>query len=296
MTPTVRRLLKRLAMVPIRVPEPLGAIGTYWARPHKPSEEEVNSLRALAEIASLALENVRAHAEFEAAKRELESFSYAVSHDLHAPLRHIEGFAQILAADNTGASNDTTRQYLEHITNAAQRMSRLIDALLKLSRIARAPVLRQRIDLSALAADMVSSLRKAAPERQVQIHIAENLQANGDRQLVEIVLENLLSNAWKFTGKKAQGEIQVGSTPGDDGAATYFVRDNGAGFTMKYAHKLFGAFQRMHPAQEFPGIGIGLAIVQRIVHKHGGKVWASAEVNQGACFFFTLGAASVDAR
>ena len=298
--------VKSLVMVPIRVRQPLGAIGNYWAHRHAPTAEEVKLLQALADTTSVALENVQVYAELEkrvaertaeleATNRELESFSYAVSHDLRAPLRHIDGFAHILMKDTNTALSGTTGQYLEKIRNASQHMSQLIDALLKLSRTTRTPVQRHRINLSALASDIVSRLRDIEPGRQVLINIGENIEATGDRKLLEIVMENLLSNAWKYTRKKSSAVIEVGSTPTDDGTTAYFVRDNGAGFAMAYSSKLFGAFQRLHSDHDFPGTGIGLATVQRIIHKHGGKVWATAEVGQGACFFFTLGAESTDA-
>ena len=298
--------VKSLVMVPIRVRQPLGAIGNYWAHRHAPTAEEVKLLQALADTTSVALENVQVYAELdkrvaertaelEATNRELESFSSAVSHDLRAPLRHIDGFARILMKDTNTALSGTTGQYLEKIRNASQHMSQLIDDLLKLSRTTRTPAQRQRINLSALASDIVSRLREIEPGRQVLINIGENIEATGDRKLLEIVMENLLSNAWKFTRKKSSAVIEVGSTPTDDGTTAYFVRDNGAGFAMAYSSKLFGVFQRLHSDHDFPGTGIGLATVQRIIHKHGGKVWATAEVGQGACFFFTLGAESTDA-
>ncbi len=298
--------VKSLVMVPIRVRQPLGAIGNYWAHRHAPTAEEVKLLQALADTTSVALENVQVYAELEkrvaertaeleATNRELESFSYAVSHDLRAPLRHIDGFAHILMNDTNTALSETNGQYLEKIRNASQHMSQLIDDLLKLSRTTRTPVQRQRINLSELASNIVSRLRDIEPGRQVLINIAETIEATGDRKLLEIVMENLLSNAWKFTQKKSSAVIEVGSTVTDDGTTAYFVRDNGAGFAMAYSSKLFGPFQRLHSDHDFPGTGIGLATVQRIIHKHGGKVWATAEVGQGACFYFTLGAESADA-
>ncbi|MBI3774918.1 MAG: response regulator [Gammaproteobacteria bacterium] len=295
--------VKSLVMVPIRTREPLGAIGTYWAQLHVASAEEIKILQALADTTSVALENVQVYttleqrvaartADLEAANKELESFTYAVSHDLRAPLRHIDGFAYILLTDSNTALNETSRQYLERIGSAAQRMGRLIDDLLKLSRTARIELQSQRFDFSALVSDVVTRIRDAHPERQVQLRVAENMQATGDRRLLEIVMENLLSNAWKFSGGTPLASIEVGITRTDDGASAYFVRDNGVGFSMTYAGKLFGAFQRLHSEQDFPGTGIGLATVQRIINRHRGKVWASAEVNQGACFYFTLGAES----
>lgn len=291
--------VKSLVMVPIRTNAPLGAIGIYWAQPHAASAEEIRILQVLADTTSLALENVQAYttleqrlaartAELAAANKELESFAYAVSHDLRAPLRHIDGFAYILMTDDHTQLNETSRHYLEHIGAAAQRMGHLIDELLKLSRTIRIELQPQCFDFTALVSGVVAKLRAAHPEHRVQLHVADNMQAVGDRRLLEIVLDNLLSNAWKFTGKTSLASVEVGMTTTDNGATAYFVRDNGAGFSMTYANKLFGAFQRLHSEQDFPGTGIGLAIVQRIIHKHHGKIWATAEVNQGACFFFTL--------
>lgn len=295
--------VKSLVMVPIRVREPLGAIGNYWAQPHVPSAEEVKLLQALADTASVALENVRVYAELEkrvaertaeleAVNHELESFSYTVSHDLRAPLRHIDGFAHILMVDADSSLTGAARQHLERIRNATRHMGQLIDDLLNLSRTARAPVQRRRFDLSAMAAGILARWQQAEPQRQVMIHIEENMQLYGDPQLMQIAMENLLSNAWKFTDKKTQAIIDIGSMPMEDGNTAYFIRDNGAGFDPAYASKLFGAFQRLHNQTDFPGSGIGLATVQRIIHKHSGKIWASGEVNKGACFFFVLGADS----
>lgn len=298
--------VKSLVMVPIRTLDPIGAIGSYWAKQHRPGAFQVRILEALANTTAVALDNIRIHsnlenlvatrtAQLEATNQELESFSYAVSHDLRAPLRHIDGFARIMAADTGNVFTDGTRRCLQQIDRATKRMGQLIEDLLKLSRTTRVPVERQRIDLSALSSDVALKLSQAEPGRTVEFKVAENMEAYGDPRLIRIVMENLLSNAWKFTSKVPQPVIEVGATRADDGRKVYFVRDNGAGFSMKYSSRLFGAFQRMHSENDFPGTGLGLATVQRVIHKHCGKVWVTAEIDRGACFFFTLGSESADA-
>ena len=227
-------------------------------------------------------------AQLEAANKELEAFSYSVSHDLRAPLRGIDGFSQALLEDYADRLEPQGQDYLLRIRAATQRMARLIDDLLNLSRITRSELRREQIDLSAMARSIADQLRKTAPERQVKFNIADGLKAEGDPHLLRIALENLLGNAWKFTGKVADAEIELGLAPSSKDRQTYFVRDNGAGFDMTYAGKLFGAFQRLHDAREFEGTGIGLATVQRIIRRHGGRVWAEAEPGRGATFYFTL--------
>ncbi len=225
--------------------------------------------------------------ELEVANRELESFSYSVSHDLRAPLRTIDGFSQALLEDYRDKLPPDAQHFLERVRVAAQRMAKLIDDLLELSRISRVPVERKPIDVTALARNIAEELQQADPERKVEFDIAPDLKATGDPELLRVVLQNLMNNAWKFTSKKASARIEVGMQ-NEKGERVFYVRDNGAGFDMAYASKLFGAFQRLHAVTEFPGTGIGLATVQRIVHKHGGRVWAESVVDQGATFYFTL--------
>jgi signal transduction histidine kinase len=219
--------------------------------------------------------------------RELEAFSYSVSHDLRAPLRSIDGFAQALREDWGDRLDEVGQDHLARVRNAAQRMGRLIDDLLKLSRLSRAQVVRVDVDLSQIARDIAGELKERNPTRQVTWRIADHLQARCDPSLARIVLENLLGNAWKFTSKTTDAWIEF-SVEDDSSPATFVVRDNGAGFDMKYADKLFAPFQRLHGEREFPGTGIGLATVQRIVHKHGGHVRTRAEIGHGAAFSFTL--------
>jgi signal transduction histidine kinase len=228
----------------------------------------------------------RANDELARANKELEAFAYSVSHDLRAPLRAIDGFSKILLDRHTAALDDEGRHFLTRVRAGAGRMSQLIDALLDLSRLGRAPLRAEAVDLSDIAHRVVDELRRRDPERAVTVEIAEGLAARGDRRLLTIALENLLGNAWKFTGERAAPHIWVGRT--NDATEAFFVRDDGAGFDETYADKLFAPFQRLHGA-EFEGTGIGLATVQRIVARHGGRIWARAAVGQGASFFFTLG-------
>ncbi len=226
-------------------------------------------------------------AELEATNKELEAFSYSVSHDLRAPLRTIDGFSRAVLEDYAQVLDDEGRSYLNRVRAATQQMAQLIDDLLKLSRVTRTEMHRDDVDLSAMARDIAATLQRTQPERQAQITIDKDMIVRGDTRLLNVVLTNLLGNAWKFTEGKQAAEIRLGKME-RDGKKIYFVRDNGAGFDMAYAHKLFGAFQRLHSDSEFKGSGIGLATVQRIIRRHGGQVWAEGEVGQGAGFYFTL--------
>ncbi len=227
----------------------------------------------------------RQNNDLKAVNQELEAFSYSVSHDLRAPLRAIDGFSQILLKEHAGQLDEKGLDRLGRVRRGAQRMGELIDDLLKLSRVTRAELKVQRVDLGGLATEVVEALRKQEPERSVTLDIAPNLEAEADAKLLRIALDNLLGNAWKFTARRQAARIEVGR----ENATTFFVRDNGAGFDMAYADKLFGAFQRLHDATEFPGTGIGLATVQRVIHKHGGRIWAESAPEAGATFRFTLG-------
>jgi signal transduction histidine kinase len=220
----------------------------------------------------------------EALNQELEAFSYSVSHDLRSPLRAIDGFSLAVLEDSADKLDADGKGHLERVRAATQRMGRLIDDLLELSRVARAPMRLEPVDLSALTATVVAELREAEPARDVAVTIAPSLATRGDPRLVRVLLDNLLGNAFKFTGKRERATIEIGAKAG-----AFFVRDNGAGFDPAYAEKLFGAFQRLHDARDFAGTGIGLATVQRIVRRHGGRVWATGEPDKGATFSFTLG-------
>jgi len=229
----------------------------------------------------------KAKLELEAANRELESFSYSVSHDLRAPLRGIDGYSQALLEDYGEQLPAEGQRYLERIRSSAQRMATLIDDLLNLAHVTRAQIKFVPVDLTRLAEDILSELERTHPERRVEWTVAPNLTVGGDSRLLQVVLDNLLNNAWKYTSKQEQAQIEFGSKQEGD-EIIYFIHDNGAGFDMAYADKLFGAFQRLHTASEFPGSGIGLATVQRIIHRHGGRIWAEGAVDKGATLFFTL--------
>jgi PAS domain S-box-containing protein len=226
--------------------------------------------------------------QLESANRELEAFSYSVSHDLRAPLRTIDGFSQALLEDFGEQLPDEGQNYLMRIRTAAQRMAQLIDDLLNLSRLSRAPLNPEPTNLSKIAQQVLQNLQRESPDRFVNISIEPNIVADCDPRLIKGVFENLLSNAWKFTSKEEMAQIEFRQMEDLQNGHVYFVRDNGAGFDMAYVNKLFGAFQRLHTNSEFPGTGIGLAIVQRIINRHGGRIWAEGVVNGGATFYFTL--------
>jgi light-regulated signal transduction histidine kinase (bacteriophytochrome) len=222
-----------------------------------------------------------------AANQELEAFSYSVSHDLRAPLRSIDGFSQALLEDYADKLDRDGKVHLERVRAAAQRMALLIDDLLNLSRVARHEMRQENLDLSELARSVAADLARREPQRHVDVTVAPNLTAQGDMRLMRSVFENLIGNSWKFTSKRESARIEVGLIQ-IDGTAAFFVRDNGAGFDQAHAGRLFGAFQRLHGMAEFPGTGVGLASVQRIIHKHGGRIWAQGAVGKGATFYFTL--------
>jgi len=226
--------------------------------------------------------------ELEAANKELESFSYSVSHDLRAPLRGIAGFTEALARNYRAKLDAAGGKYLDRVLAGTERMGQLIDDLLNLTRVGRADLVRRPVDLSAVARSVVENLHHAAPQRTIEWIIAEGVMVEGDSRLLRVVLENLLGNAWKFTAKQPVPRIEFGAVPGSEGRPVCYVRDNGAGFDMNYASKLFDPFQRMHSLNEFPGTGIGLATVRRIVQRHGGRVWAEAKVDAGATIYFSL--------
>jgi signal transduction histidine kinase/CheY-like chemotaxis protein len=298
--------VKSLVMTPIRTVAPIGAIGVYWARPYRATKSETELLQALADSTSIAIEAAdlfanlerkvaertaevdRRNIELEVLNKELEAFSYSVAHDLRSPLITIDGFAQVLVENTTQMLDEPNRKHLERISTAVRRAHRLINDLLGLSKIVRAPLVVTTVDLSRLAREVLKSLQDNAPTRVAEFTVTEGLSVEGDSGLLRIVLENLLSNAWKFTGRQARSQIEFGSGVDRTGRPVYFVRDNGAGFDPRYATKLFSPFQRLHSETQFPGTGIGLATVQRIIHRHGGEIWAESAVDCGAAFYFTL--------
>jgi len=309
----IRRELRSSAAFPIR--EKGGIVGTinvYSAEPHFFTPDIILLMMELAADVSFSLDVLiekerrkqmgeviiqlntelerrvlERTCQLEAANKELEAFSYSVSHDLRAPLRSIDGFSRVLSKHYHDRLDATGLDWLERICHASQHMGLLIDDMLQLSQVARGALVREMVDLSGIAEKLVEILSKANPERRVRFGVQQGLSVQADSGLLRVVMDNLLGNAYKFTGKKADAEIEFGERY-IDGERTFFVRDNGDGFNMDYAHKLFGAFQRLHSANEFEGTGIGLATVQRIINRHNGKVWAEAIEGQGATFYFTL--------
>ncbi len=294
-------LLKSFLGVPLaRGGETIGMVGVA-NREGGYADEDLEALESLApaivqafmrkrveqDRERLLVEVQRRAAELNAANQELEAFSYSVSHDLRAPLRHMDGFSRVLLHDYADKLDEQGQKYLQYVRGGSQRMGLLIEDILKLSRVSRSEIRRERVNLSKMANEIVEELRAQEPERQVEVTVAPAEAVNGDRRLLRLVLENLTGNAWKFTSKRSIAKIEFG-TAKQDGNTVYFVRDNGAGFDMDYVAKLFGAFQRLHTEDEFPGTGIGLATVQRIIHRHGGSVWAEGEIDKGATFYFTL--------
>jgi PAS domain S-box-containing protein len=248
----------------------------------KRAEQEIHQLNAELELRVLART-----AELEAANKELEGFSYSVSHDLRAPLRAIEGFSEMLIEDHGDKLDETGKRYLSQVRTSTHHMSQLIDNLLNLARISRAEFRRQNVDLSVIAREVAEALCGEQPERKVDFEIAPDLTVEGDPQLLRVVMDNLLRNAWKFTSKHPTARVEVGRVR-RGGRPVFFVKDDGAGFDMGYAKNLFSPFQRLHRQTDFEGTGVGLATVQRVIHRHGGRLWAEAAVERGATFFFTL--------
>jgi light-regulated signal transduction histidine kinase (bacteriophytochrome) len=225
--------------------------------------------------------------QLEATNRELESFAYAVSHDLRAPLRSMSGFSQLLQESPKEALDEKSRHYLQRINDASRRMSALIEDLLSLSRISRSDLAPRPVDFTQLVLDVAVNVRERYPQHTVELSVEPGMTVHGDPRLLKIAMENLLDNAWKYTTHTAQPQVTVGSQREEQGRS-FFVRDNGVGFDMAYSSKLFGPFQRLHSDAQYPGTGIGLVTVQRILARHGGRVWVDAALNRGATFFFTL--------
>jgi len=268
-------------------------------------EGDLEFAKELARRATLAIENTKLYKkmqdsnaelelrvnkrtiELENINKELEAFSYSVSHDLRAPLRSIDGFSNKILKDYSHLFDDQGKDYFNRVMNSSRHMGNLIDDLIKLARISRIDMNMEEIDLSAIARSIVSELKESNPERRANISIQDDLIINGDRNLIHIALQNLLGNAWKYSKNKPETEIEF-STIQNEGQIIYFIRDNGAGFNMRYIDKLFGAFQRLHSLSEFEGTGIGLATVQRIIRRHQGAIWAESEIDKGTTFFFTL--------
>lgn len=291
--------VRSMAMVPIRSESPIGAIGNYWARPYQPSTDEVSLLQALADTTSVAIENVQTLQELERQVQErtaalqeanagLEAFSYSVAHDLRAPLRAISGYGGLLADHHRSQLDAEGQSFLDRIGKSARRMEVLIDDLIKLARVGHGDVHRRTVDLGQLAHEIVGVLREQSPRAGMTVRIATGLKVVGDLGLLRVVLENLLSNAWKYTLRREDALIDLHGAPTADGQIVCQIRDNGIGFDMAAAQHLFEPFQRLHGDVEFPGTGIGLAIVRRAIHRLGGRLWAESEKDCGATFYFAL--------
>jgi signal transduction histidine kinase len=301
--------VRSLVMVPIRTSAPIGAIGNYWGEKRNPSAEDVERLEALANTTSVAMENVEilrdlenriaqrtdqlrtANRELESANKELDAFASSVSHDLRAPLRAINGFATILLQDYASRLDSEGQAHLDRISGAARRMDLLIDDLLRFSRLGRQPFRSERFSTEGLVREVLGELAREYEGRRVDVSVSTLPEMVGDRSLIKQVFVNLLSNGFKFTRERALATIAVEAVVGES-ETTFSVRDNGAGFDMQHASKLFGTFQRLHSQDQFEGTGVGLSLAQRIVARHGGRIWAEAEVDKGATFFFTIPAAS----
>jgi signal transduction histidine kinase len=304
--PLRRHGVVSLAFVPVaQQGRSLGTFLLGFGKRHEPSDDEIRTALTIAEQVAVAVvrqwavermnrlnteleDRVRRRTrQLEEANKELEAFAYSVSHDLRAPLRALNGYSRILLDDFSKNLDTTANHYLDRIISASRRMEQLIDDLLRLSRVTRSHIELRPVDLSELAQEILAKLREGAPERRVEVVIAPGLKADADSGLIQIVLGNLLSNAWKYTGRKPSARIEFGLTE-HRGKRAYFVADNGAGFDMTYAGKLFSPFQRLHPPSQFEGTGIGLALVSRIVRRLGGEIWAEATPNAGATFYFTI--------
>ncbi|HET7793819.1 MAG TPA: ATP-binding protein [Rhizobacter sp.] len=289
--------VKSLVMVPIRGEAPIGAIGNYWAREHEATADEVELIQALADSTSLAFENVALYqslerrveqrtAELQEVNRELDAFAHSVSHDLRAPLRAVKGYSDLLATAEPPLAGESAT-FLQHIRTSAQRMSDLIEDMLTLSKVTRGELRRRPVHIGTLAQGILNTLQDTSPNRRVHTEIDTTLVAEGDAGLLRLALENLLSNAWKFTGKREDARIAFFAEQQSE-RTVYCVRDNGAGFDMAHAQQLFEPFRRMHPESQFPGTGVGLAIVHRAIRRHGGDIWVKTARGQGASFYFTL--------
>ncbi len=283
--------VKSLAMVPIRTIDPIGAIGNYWAETHLPTQNEMEMLQSLADITAVSIENLQILENLENTVKqrtqELESFSYSVSHDLRAPLRAIIGYIKILDEDHSPILDNDAKELIEKVITNAEKMNQLIDSLLQLSRMGRAELVKTTVSMKQMAERTYLSQLENEKQRLVDFSLDDLPSIQADETLIQQVWENYISNALKYTNHKPSTKIHIGFYENKNDI-TYFIKDNGAGFDMKYSDKLFGVFQRLHSPKEFEGTGIGLSIVQKITNKHGGKVWAEATPNEGATFYFSL--------
>lgn len=296
--------VRSLAMVPIRTPAPIGAIGTYWASEHVPSGEQLELLQSLADVTSVTIDNIGLYADLEArvkdrtaeldlanaklelANKELEAFSYSVSHDLRAPLRSVIAYARILQEETSGLLTESAEKALGTLHANARRMGFLIDDLLRFSRVGQEQLKKSEIDFQELVSEVMNSMQPSIPQKsEIKVHPLP--AAVADYRLISQVWANLIGNAIKYSSKKENPMIEIGCDH-SDGEIVFYVKDNGAGFDMKYADKLFAVFQRLHLPEDFEGTGVGLALSKRIVVRHGGRIWAESRVDDGATFYFSL--------
>jgi PAS domain S-box-containing protein len=262
---------------------------THWVAVERDITERRQQQQEILSLNSELEERVLLRtAQLAAANKELESFAYSVSHDLRSPLNTVDGFSQLLLKIDGEHVSEKGKHYLERIGVGVKQMGTLIEGLLTLAHLSREQLKSEKVDLSAVARRIEQDCREREPEREAQVHIQDGLSAHGDPRLLSAVFQNLLANAWKFTSRQLLARIDVGSQLGADGDTIFFVKDNGAGFDMAFAHKLFGTFERLHSPGDFPGTGIGLATVKRVIERHGGRVWAESKLNEGATFYFTL--------
>jgi K+-sensing histidine kinase KdpD len=291
--------VKSLAMVPIRTVDPIGAIGNYWSEMYTPTQEQLSLLQALADITAVSLENIGVYSELEQrvkkrteeleyANKELESFSYSVSHDLRAPLRAINGYMTIFMEDYAAGLNEDAKKIADKVMRNSHQMGLLIEDLLAFFKMGKKELSKKAISIDLMVKDICKLLQEENKPRVIEFEIGALPDALADQVLMRQVIMNLLSNAVKYTGNKEKALIVIGSQKQDE-QTVYYVKDNGAGFDMAYSVKLFGVFQRLHSQKEFEGNGIGLAIVEKIISRHGGKIWADARQNVGATFYFSLG-------
>lgn len=290
--------VKSLAMVPIRTIEPVGAIGNYWATPHKASDDELFLLQSLADVISVAIENIRVYSELEQrvqertqqleeANKTLQSFNYSVSHDLRAPLRVFHSYSRILLDKHSQHLNDDGKMLLTKMEAQATNMSKVLTGLMDFSKVGMAILAHEEIPMAAIVKELCDNIHEIEKERDITFDIGDLPAVKGDPLLMKQVWSNLISNAVKYTSKKKNTMIEIGAKL-PSGELTYFIKDNGDGFDMRYADKLFGVFQRLHSQSEFEGNGIGLALSEKIIAKHGGRIWTDSKPGEGATFYFAL--------